>query len=275
MQKEVCHQKALQSIETKMEKEVFSLKWNNFQDNIQSIFRDLRLNNDFADVTLVCGDGQQMKTHKVILAAFSPFFSSLLKTNIHPHPLIYLHGIKAADLVAIMDFLYHGEANVCQENLDGFLTLAEELKLKGLQRATEADNENVLHSKENKLKKENPDKITFQPNQNEIFPKLEEQLDPSQTSLMKYTNNILDPKQLDEQINSMMGVSEVNEIRNRKARICNVCGKEGDMSNIKSHIEVHHITGVTHSCDICGKSFKARTTLVQHKIQCRWKNCLD
>ena len=258
-----------------MEKEVFSLKWNNFQDNIQSTFGDLRLDNDFADVTLVCGDGQQMKAHKVILAAFSPFFSSLLKTNIHPHPLIYLHGIKAADLVAIMDFLYHGEANVCQENLDGFLALAEELKLKGLQRATEADNENVLHSKENKLKKENPDKITFQPNQNEIFPKLEEQLDPSQTSLMKYTNNILDPKQLDEQINSMMGVSEVNEIRNRKARICNVCGKEGDMSNIKSHIEVHHITGVTHSCDICGKSFKARTTLVQHKIQCRWKNCLD
>ena len=227
------------------------------------------------DVTLACADGQQMKAHKVILAASSPFFSSLLKTNIHPHPLIYLHGIKAADLVTIMDFLYRGEANVCQENLDGFLALAEELKLKGLQRATEAENENVLHSEENKLKKENPDEIPLQPNQNKISPKLEELLDPSPTLLMKYSENDSDPMQLDEKIHSMMGVSEVNEIRNRKARVCNVCGKEGDMSNIKSHIELHHITGVTHSCDICGKSCKTRTTLVQHKIQCRWKNCLD
>ena len=263
-----------------MEKEVLSLKWNNFQDNIQSTFRDLREDHDFADVTLVCTDsGQQIKAHKIVLAASSPFFLSLFKTNLHPHPLIYLHGIKASNLVAILDFLYHGEANVCQENLDGFLGLAEELELKGLQRATEADDESV-NSKENKFKEEIPDETLVEQNdftveQNEIFPKLEKQLDPSPMSLVKFSENILDLKQLDEQIFSMMGVSEVNEIRNRKARICQVCGKEGDMSSIKRHIEVHHITGVTHSCDMCGKSFKTRTPLVHHKIQCRWKNSLE
>ena len=31
-----------------------------------------------------------------------------------------------------MNFLYHGEANVFQENLDSFLAIAEELQLKGL-----------------------------------------------------------------------------------------------------------------------------------------------
>ena len=36
------------------------------------------------------------------------------------------------DLVAMMDFLYCGEANVLQENLDTFLALANELQLKGL-----------------------------------------------------------------------------------------------------------------------------------------------
>ena len=36
------------------------------------------------------------------------------------------------ELVAIVDFLYYGEANVHQENLDSFLAVAEELKLKGL-----------------------------------------------------------------------------------------------------------------------------------------------
>jgi len=36
------------------------------------------------------------------------------------------------DLVAMIDFLYFGEANVYQENLDSFLAVAEELQLKGL-----------------------------------------------------------------------------------------------------------------------------------------------
>ena len=43
-----------------------------------------------------------------------------------------MRGIKSEDLDAIVDFLYCGEANVFQENLDSFLAIAEELKLKGL-----------------------------------------------------------------------------------------------------------------------------------------------
>ena len=34
--------------------------------------------------------------------------------------------------MATIDFLYYGEANVFQENLESFLSMAEELKLKGL-----------------------------------------------------------------------------------------------------------------------------------------------
>ena len=43
-----------------------------------------------------------------------------------------MRGLKAQDLVAMVDFLYFGEANVNEESLDVFLGLAEELKLKGL-----------------------------------------------------------------------------------------------------------------------------------------------
>ena len=35
--------------------------------------------------------------------------------------------------MAIIDFLYCGEANVYQENLDSFLSIAEDLKMKGLE----------------------------------------------------------------------------------------------------------------------------------------------
>ena len=43
-----------------------------------------------------------------------------------------MRGLKSKDLEAVVDFLYHGETNVLQEDLDSFLALAEELKLKGL-----------------------------------------------------------------------------------------------------------------------------------------------
>merc|ERR1712204_6054 len=53
-------------------------------------------------------------------------FMNLLKKNKHPYPLIYMRGLKSEDLVAMIDFLYHGEANVYQENLDSFLGEAED-----------------------------------------------------------------------------------------------------------------------------------------------------
>ena len=46
--------------------------------------------------------------------------------------LIYMRGMKSDVLLAIVDFLYRGEANVYQENLESFLAIAEELQLKGL-----------------------------------------------------------------------------------------------------------------------------------------------
>ena len=108
------------------------LKWDDFQENLNIAFGSLREDNEFADVTLASEDGQQMDAHKVILAASSPFFQNLLKMNKHPHPLIYMRGVKSENLLAVVDFLYRGEANVYQENLDSFLAIAEELQLKGL-----------------------------------------------------------------------------------------------------------------------------------------------
>merc|ERR1712150_460337 len=114
------------------EEEKLCLKWNEFQENAISAFGTLRKDGEFTDVTLVCEDGQQEETHKVILALSSPFFLNILRRNKHPQPLIYMRGLKSEDLVAMIDFLYFGEANVYQENLDSFLAVAEELQLKGL-----------------------------------------------------------------------------------------------------------------------------------------------
>ena len=42
-----------------------------------------------------------------------------------------MRGIKAKDLAALVDFVYHGEANIYQDDLDNFLALAEDMQVKG------------------------------------------------------------------------------------------------------------------------------------------------
>ena len=70
--------------------EKLCLKWNDYQENVNSAFGSLREENDFADVTLACEDGHQIEANKVVLAATSPFFQTILKKNKHSHPLIHL-----------------------------------------------------------------------------------------------------------------------------------------------------------------------------------------
>jgi len=111
--------------------EKFCLRWNDFESNISVAFRELREDKDFFDVTLACDD-DQIQAHKVILSACSPFFRSVLRKNPHQHPLLYLKGVKYADLLAVLNFMYHGEVNVAQEELNSFLAVAEDLRVKGL-----------------------------------------------------------------------------------------------------------------------------------------------
>jgi len=111
--------------------EKFCLRWNDFESNISVAFREIRDEKDFFDVTLACGD-RQIQAHKLILSACSPFFRGVLRRNPHAHPLLYLKGVEYSDLQAVLNFMYHGEVNVAQEELNSFLAVAEDLKVKGL-----------------------------------------------------------------------------------------------------------------------------------------------
>jgi len=107
------------------------LRWNDFEKNISSSFRELKEDKDFFDVTIACDDNQ-IQGHKVILSACSPFFRSVLKKNPHQHPLLYLKGVKYEEILLVLNFMYHGEVNVAQDELNSFLTVAEDLQVKGL-----------------------------------------------------------------------------------------------------------------------------------------------
>ena len=85
--------------------EKFTLKWNDFVENMAESFANLRDEEDFFDVTLVSEDLQQLTAHKVVLSSCSPVLKYLLKSSSHPHPVLFLKGARLKYLDYILDFI--------------------------------------------------------------------------------------------------------------------------------------------------------------------------
>ena len=255
--------------------EKLCLQWNDFKENAVNTFGSLREDKDFTDVTLACEDGKQVEAHKVILANSSPFFQNILRKNKHTHPLIYMRGVKSNDLLAIIDFLYCGETSVFQENLDSFLAIAAELKLKGLMGNSEKDE--VIQN----------DKITAQkkvkPTHNKNVPNVMKSEEPSRSNFgEQMTSNAIDTvggevvaltkyfppgdllQELDEQCLSMMEKTSGKNARGQLIYRCKVCGKEEINGGMKNHIESNHLEGVSIPCNFCEKTFRSRNVLRNH-----------
>ena len=211
----------------------------------------------------------------MILAASSPFFQRILKKNKHSHPLIYLKGMKSDDLTAIVDFLYFGEASVYQENFESFLAIAEELQLKGLEGSKDQQESKEAEPLEPKEAYEtNSTRLSSITEQIETETTYEHNKTGSnalalpKTSLFsanlqvrlrnRATSNL---QELDDTIKTMMETSE-NMIKvgkkQRRAKICKVCGKEGYSSDIKRHVEANHLEGVSVPCNLCDKILRWR-----------------
>jgi len=138
-----------------MGSEKFCLRWNDFENNISSAFRELRDDKDFFDVTLACDD-EQIQAHKVILSACSPFFRNILRRNPHQNPLLYLKGVKYTDLQSVLNFMYHGEVNVAQEELNSFLAVAEDLRVKGLTQNQSGSSQSQHNKRQNDFSSSRP-----------------------------------------------------------------------------------------------------------------------
>ena len=249
------------STKKSMSTEKFCLKWNDFQSNISESFKELRDDPDFCDVTLVSEGNQQINAHKIILAASSSLFMDMLRSNKHSHPLIYMRGVQSKNLTAVLDFIYHGEENIYQEDLDEFLALADELKLKGLTGGghTEESNPGEIEDKGQ----------TIEENQHTYIHKMS-------SSLENISGNIALAESIEK-----YEIAEANDFDNLTEKIesiiekingiwtCKICGntsKSNKKGDIKRHAETH-IKGVSHSCNVCGKTFRSSSLLRVHKYQ--------
>lgn len=106
-----------------------------FNSHTGKFFGSLLEEDDFTDITLVCEGQRQIRAHKAILSSSSKFFRDLLTQNIHPHPLIYFK-LKYVDLNALVRFIYLGQCEVEQSDIDNFMDIARELEVEGLNSTT-------------------------------------------------------------------------------------------------------------------------------------------
>ena len=131
------------------------MKWKTFSAHLASTFQDLATEGHFTDVTLVSDDQIQISAHRLVLSACSPVLKDLLLNNPHPHPLLYLRGVKQQELQSILQFMYLGEATILQERINVFLAVANDLDVKEL---SKDDESKVNNEEEVKLFVESIDK---------------------------------------------------------------------------------------------------------------------
>lgn len=111
--------------------QAFCLRWNNYQSNLTTVFTQLLQDEQFVDVTLSC-DGYAIKAHKIVLSACSPYFQSIFYDNPCQHPIVIMRDIRWTELQPIVEFMYRGEINVSQDQIEPLLKVAQLLKVRGL-----------------------------------------------------------------------------------------------------------------------------------------------
>ena len=246
--------------------EKFSLKWNDFQSKVSKSFSDLRKENDFLDVTLVSDDGKCLPAHKLVLSASSYFFKSILRKAPHSNAMIYLSGFNSKNLHSMMDYIYEGEVQILQDDIDEFLDVAQKLKIENLIGSHLSEENDV--SSDVFVKDPLPEEDIFLKNDDtdcvEDFSS--ENLEPEH----EVKDDLIHPvSQFSSIVDAKAAVDELVE-KIDDCWTCKECGKtttnKRTLSDLRRHAEIH-IEGLAFDCQLCGKTFGSRIRLNGHKMR--------
>ena len=281
--------------------EKYCLMWNQFQSNITKALSDLRKDSDFFDVTLVTEDFQHISAHKMALAASSDLFKTILKRaqSSNPHPLIYLSGVSAKDLNFVLDYIYHGEVELFQNDVYEFLNVAKRLKIEGLigesppPPAAEEKREvfiNEIKTKEKEANIETKKKKTRIENKSKKIKDSAVKMENKMEDVIHVNTegNIGNEFLVDEfvPVDASAPSDVKSDVMNRSVSIedalaivdtyiedqdadgwwkCKTCLKTSkSRPNIRKHAEIH-IEGLSFACQLCGMTYKTRMSLDQHR----------
>ena len=242
------------------------MKWNDFQANVSKSFSALRKEEDFFDVTLVSDDEQHIAAHKLVLSASSEFFKNILKKTSHSNPLIYLNGFSSKYLLLMMDYIYEGEIQIFQNDLDSFLETAQKLKIEGLIGGAD---DTSMQNNDNTFEEKKGDKMFYETTQQVS----EDLVVDTDTSLRELSSK---PKYFRKKETYEMATTSSNNVASSMETVNEMVMKSGDVwvckkcgqaaktsSSIKLHAETH-IEGLSFDCSYCDKTFRSRNSKAFH-----------
>ena len=263
--------------------EKFCLKWNDYQSNWNRSLSELRNDNDFADVTLISDDKVKFSAHKVLLSSCSNMFKFILKSNTHTNPLLFLGGVSSVNLGFMLDYIYHGEVQICQEQLDSFLESAQKLEIEGLLgycKDTEEDSKENLKTEteiyhENNIEQLKEEQPLYQSTQGKRMARKNEK---KVLKTRKQYSRANDAEKIDV---ASLSTEEINiKMKELYEKIdgvwsCRACDHTStDTSNIRKHVETH-VDGLCYTCNICSKEFRLKNSLNRHKSTSHKQQCFQ
>jgi len=139
----------------------FKVSRKNYEGNFLTGLRELRADAELFDITLGCSDPSQrfLQAHRVVLSACSAFFKTMFKHQSNQpttkNAYIYLKGVTFKELNYVLDYMYQGEVNVNESDLDSFLAVSEELEIEGLS-TKDPEEKTLRQQKINGIKSEKP-----------------------------------------------------------------------------------------------------------------------
>jgi len=224
------------------------------------MFQDLRTDEELFDVTLASDDGT-VEAHKVVISASSLFFRNVFKNTKQPHPFIYLRGVHHQDLVALLDYIYTGKTQILAEDVNRFLSVAKDLKIKSLTEEEEIPDNTINESVMEALSPLHEVADDLSPEV--VLKEASEEVTTSNQTLPKLINEEKSSDQLKKKI--LDKIEKVfTDSEGGFTWKCTDCGRtKKNKFQLGYHVETH-LEGFSHNCAYCGKAHKTRGALSGH-----------
>ena len=246
-----------------------SIENTEFTQNISRTLQDLRSNQEFSDVTLACED-DQMEAHRVVLASGSKFFQRIFTHHrSSSNTLVFMRGVKKAQMVSILDFLYCGEASVLEDDLNDFLSIANDLGLEGISSKDKTIESFVSEKQLSDLEKRavtivedgeinDKESTVFEQSRLKKIKAFKMSDKPMDTVFADHTKTNITEADVENVMEKVDGVWS-----------CKVCGKttRHQKSHLRDHIKIH-VQPTRISCNLCRKVFKNKFNEEYHMRKC-------
>ena len=245
-----------------MHQEKYSLTWHTYSDHLKSMMKDLMMNEDFNDVTLVTEDKKQIRANFNILSACSPVFRDILKKEKNSNHIMYLRGIQYSEIESILQFIYLGEATFYEERMDEFLAVAKSLEIKELCNAEAETNDEP----EDEPSTTDPGTLKENLEEQRIVPDhIREQPPQERRREVVSANGKYECEPCQKIFASRGALHHHNKSVHEGVRhACNQCDYQAKQkSDLNIHIQSKH-EGVKYACDQCDHQATQQSNLTAH-----------